>query len=85
VNAEQTYAALVAKFPQADRRDLLDALEAATTAASVRVIGEHLLVRLTLAGVDSEIVEAAELELLAQAVDAEHALEAAMNRASLAT
>lgn len=78
---EQTYAALVAKYPRADRRDLIDAMEAATTVATVEVAGAHMLVRAVLGGVSKEMVEAIELELRAQRVEAEVALEAAMQRA----
>jgi hypothetical protein len=85
MTADETYAALVEKFPHADRRDLIDALEAATAAATYAVVGKRLTVRMVLAGAAPEIVEAAELEVLAQRVTHEHAVAEAMRRAEAAS
>jgi hypothetical protein len=79
---EHAYRQLLALYPRADRRDLLDALAQATRAATTSAVKWHLLVRVILARWPAEMVERLELELMAQRVEAEEAVRAALRRAA---
>jgi hypothetical protein len=80
---QETYLKLGTQYPDADVRDLLDALEAAQKIAQVNVVGPRLLVRQVLH--NAPVGERAALEgaLAGMRADAHDAGKDALRRAAL--